>query len=200
MQATEYTPRPLYQFDFSDFEWYQGSDPHVRGRLGRVPSWQVGLSYPSPPMSGPPSPKRICLEKPMTKSPSNVVVPPVTASGLAAGVPASSSSGHPPAEHTSSPQPPTSEATMTIRPRTPTASLIPHSQSSARAETPEPTTDQPVNSSPSRGGRRSKAHVANACGNCKRAHLSCDVQRPCVRCVATSKAVCHSMNHEILRM
>ena len=37
--------------------------------------------------------------------------------------------------------------------------------------------------------RRTKAHVASACMNCKRAHLSCDVQRPCTRCVATGKQV-----------
>lgn len=37
--------------------------------------------------------------------------------------------------------------------------------------------------------RRTKAHVASACINCKRAHLSCDVQRPCARCIATGKQV-----------
>lgn len=45
---------------------------------------------------------------------------------------------------------------------------------------------------PSRGtkpARRTKAHVASACVNCKKAHLSCDVQRPCGRCVASGKQV-----------
>lgn len=37
--------------------------------------------------------------------------------------------------------------------------------------------------------RRNKAHVASACVNCKRAHLSCDVQRPCTRCVTSGKEV-----------
>jgi Fungal Zn(2)-Cys(6) binuclear cluster domain len=37
--------------------------------------------------------------------------------------------------------------------------------------------------------RRGKAHVAKACQNCKKAHLSCDDQRPCGRCVATRKEV-----------
>lgn len=41
-----------------------------------------------------------------------------------------------------------------------------------------------------RPARRAKAHVASACVNCKRAHLSCDVQRPCSRCVAGGKEVC----------
>lgn len=41
----------------------------------------------------------------------------------------------------------------------------------------------------SRPSRRSKTHVASACVNCKRAHLSCDDQRPCARCVASNKQV-----------
>jgi hypothetical protein len=42
---------------------------------------------------------------------------------------------------------------------------------------------------PRTGSRRAKAHVARACQNCKKAHLSCDEQRPCTRCVATRKEV-----------
>lgn len=45
----------------------------------------------------------------------------------------------------------------------------------------------------SRVGRKAKAHVASACMNCKRAHLSCDTQRPCTRCVASGKQVCPDM-------
>lgn len=37
--------------------------------------------------------------------------------------------------------------------------------------------------------RRTKAHVASACVNCKKAHLSCDAKRPCSRCVAAGKEV-----------
>ncbi|KAK8156372.1 hypothetical protein BKA80DRAFT_136940 [Phyllosticta citrichinensis] len=45
--------------------------------------------------------------------------------------------------------------------------------------------------------RRNKAHVASACVNCKRAHLSCDVQRPCMRCVASGKeATCFDVQHK----
>ncbi|RMZ69035.1 C6 zinc finger domain-containing [Pyrenophora seminiperda CCB06] len=40
---------------------------------------------------------------------------------------------------------------------------------------------------PTKPARRTKAHVASACVNCKKAHLSCDVQRPCGRCVASGK-------------
>ncbi|CAK4031394.1 hypothetical protein AC578_9363 [Lecanosticta acicola] len=51
--------------------------------------------------------------------------------------------------------------------------------------------------SSSKGGRKSKAHVASACINCKRAHLSCDVNRPCGRCVASGKQdTCIDVQHK----
>lgn len=37
--------------------------------------------------------------------------------------------------------------------------------------------------------RRTKAHVASACVNCKKKHLGCDAARPCRRCVLSGKAV-----------
>jgi len=37
--------------------------------------------------------------------------------------------------------------------------------------------------------RRGKGHVAKACMNCKKAHLSCDNNRPCGRCVNNNKQV-----------
>jgi len=37
--------------------------------------------------------------------------------------------------------------------------------------------------------RRTKAHVASACVNCKKKHLGCDPARPCRRCVLAGKAV-----------
>lgn len=37
--------------------------------------------------------------------------------------------------------------------------------------------------------RRTKAHVASACVNCKKKHLGCDPARPCRRCVLGGKAV-----------
>jgi hypothetical protein len=37
--------------------------------------------------------------------------------------------------------------------------------------------------------KRFKAHVASACVNCRKAHLSCDAQRPCSRCMASGKQV-----------
>ncbi|KAF1923946.1 uncharacterized protein M421DRAFT_73999 [Didymella exigua CBS 183.55] len=45
--------------------------------------------------------------------------------------------------------------------------------------------------------RRTKAHVASACVNCKKAHLSCDVQRPCGRCVSSGKQdTCKDVLHK----
>ncbi|PSK59355.1 Transcription activator of gluconeoproteinsis ERT1 [Elsinoe australis] len=38
-----------------------------------------------------------------------------------------------------------------------------------------------------RPGRRPKATALTACNNCKRAHLGCDVGRPCSRCILSGK-------------
>ncbi|KAK5112614.1 hypothetical protein LTR62_003929 [Meristemomyces frigidus] len=70
-----------------------------------------------------------------------------------------------------------------------------------RAPPPEPDPDTALGrtlSGPSgRGGRRAKTHVASACINCKRAHLSCDVQRPCSRCVSSGKQdTCVDVQHK----
>lgn len=40
-----------------------------------------------------------------------------------------------------------------------------------------------------RPGRRPKATALTACNNCKRAHLGCDVGRPCSRCILSGKQV-----------
>lgn len=47
-----------------------------------------------------------------------------------------------------------------------------------------------------RTSRRTKAHVAKACQNCKKAHLSCDTARPCARCVASGKQVTRQSTFE----
>ncbi|KAF2833209.1 hypothetical protein CC86DRAFT_389537 [Ophiobolus disseminans] len=50
---------------------------------------------------------------------------------------------------------------------------------------------------PTKPARRTKAHVASACVNCKKAHLSCDVQRPCNRCVSSGKQdSCKDVQHK----
>ncbi|PIA18612.1 hypothetical protein COEREDRAFT_79642 [Coemansia reversa NRRL 1564] len=46
-------------------------------------------------------------------------------------------------------------------------------------------------------GRGAKPHVPSACTNCKRAHLACDLQRPCRRCVNTGKCeTCKDVQHK----
>jgi hypothetical protein len=52
---------------------------------------------------------------------------------------------------------------------------------------------------PTKPARRTKAHVASACVNCKKAHLSCDIQRPCGRCVASGKQVSSQGSNMSLR-
>ncbi|KAJ9366654.1 transcriptional regulator family: Fungal Specific TF [Paecilomyces variotii] len=50
---------------------------------------------------------------------------------------------------------------------------------------------------PPRTTRRTKAHVASACVNCKRKHLGCDSARPCRRCVVAGKAAsCVDVTHK----
>ncbi|KAL4891542.1 hypothetical protein BDV59DRAFT_194246 [Aspergillus ambiguus] len=50
---------------------------------------------------------------------------------------------------------------------------------------------------PQRGTRRTKAHVASACVNCKKKHLGCDPARPCRRCVLSGKeATCVDVTHK----
>ncbi|KAL1999437.1 hypothetical protein VTN02DRAFT_4518 [Thermoascus thermophilus] len=50
---------------------------------------------------------------------------------------------------------------------------------------------------PPRQTRRTKAHVASACVNCKRKHLGCDSARPCRRCVLAGKAsTCVDVTHK----
>ena len=51
-------------------------------------------------------------------------------------------------------------------------------------------------SPPQRPTRRTKAHVASACVNCKKKHLGCDPARPCRRCVLSGKAVSSDCNKQ----
>lgn len=56
----------------------------------------------------------------------------------------------------------------------------------------------PTSDGSSSAGRKSvKAHVPSACLNCKRAHLACDVGRPCRRCVNLGKSdTCVDVQHK----
>ena len=152
--------------------------------------------YPSPPMSSPPSPSRTqppesFIQSDRYSSPAGrtseglVISLPALASSLPTAQPASPPSffGRRPNHPTLNTAPPTAVAHYgpignfsVDRPR-PASPNVPDASS-----TTGPSTSM-------RGGRRSKTHVASACINCKRAHLSCDIQRPCARCVASGKQV-----------
>ncbi|PKS08981.1 hypothetical protein jhhlp_003594 [Lomentospora prolificans] len=53
---------------------------------------------------------------------------------------------------------------------------------STQASTPAATSFEPP-----RPARKAKGHVASACVPCKKAHLRCDAQRPCSRCLMNGK-------------
>ncbi|KAJ5805401.1 uncharacterized protein N7503_003003 [Penicillium pulvis] len=56
---------------------------------------------------------------------------------------------------------------------------------------------QPSRSLAPKSTRRTKAHVASACVNCKKKHLGCDPARPCRRCVLAGKAAsCVDVTHK----
>ncbi|KJZ79846.1 hypothetical protein HIM_00560 [Hirsutella minnesotensis 3608] len=51
--------------------------------------------------------------------------------------------------------------------------------------------------SPPKSQRKTKGHVASACVPCKRAHLRCDAQRPCSRCLSNGKEdACVDVQHK----
>ncbi|KAI5239983.1 hypothetical protein E4T42_08523 [Aureobasidium subglaciale] len=185
---------------------------------GGSPSWQLLPSYPSPPMSSPPSPQRkgsdippsqatafqnftlstttTSINPPTTSSDFTITFVPtdVSASTLQS-IPRSldlvqvAGSSDAPRTYSSS----SAESIALIR-RTGSISSV--SNVLDHLPTAGPSARQPSPNT-GRGGRRAKSHVANACNNCKRAHLSCDVERPCSRCTATGKSdTCRDVPHK----
>lgn len=148
-------------------------------------------SYPSPPMSNSPSPPRLPQDRPVpftsASQPStsssltatSSLMPAVAIAAASLGAPFYEPAAQGPGDARSLPHPATAVVTTSQTQSSATTVAAWHRQESA------PTTG----STSSRGGRKSKAHVASACINCKRAHLSCDVNRPCARCVASGKQV-----------
>ncbi|KAK6332373.1 hypothetical protein TWF696_003091 [Orbilia brochopaga] len=72
------------------------------------------------------------------------------------------------------------------RPR-PEFSSPPSQRPDSQSYFPHQSPRQQPFSPPQQPPRRAKAHVPSACVNCKNAHLACDVQRPCPRCISTGK-------------
>lgn len=152
-------------------------------------------AYPSPPMSNPPSPTRHLPELSFQSSTGvEQSIPPITAPTTTTGV--ALTQERPTAYSTtfdSSPFTPQSLQPQSRAPPpftyTPTGPISGYGAGEAVGTQYSAQHTGEGDSSGLRGGRKSKAHVASACVNCKRAHLSCDVQRPCARCVAAGKQV-----------
>lgn len=153
------------------------------------------FAYPSPPMSVPPSPSEappaVATTTATTRGPSLPTATEGPVISPAIGYPATtvfppqqntydSPSFVPASQYGSAAEVPTHQGQRALPPHS--SSTI-DTAAAQRASSAGPST--------SRAGRRSKAHVASACVNCKRAHLSCDIQRPCERCVNSGKQVCH---------
>ncbi|KAJ5042155.1 uncharacterized protein L3040_004712 [Drepanopeziza brunnea f. sp. 'multigermtubi'] len=74
----------------------------------------------------------------------------------------------------------------------------PHPQALQQFPAPDrqPVMEAPGFESPKQQ-RKTKGHVASACVPCKRAHLRCDAQRPCSRCLSNGKEeTCIDVQHK----
>ncbi|KAF9974008.1 hypothetical protein BGZ73_002705 [Actinomortierella ambigua] len=59
------------------------------------------------------------------------------------------------------------------------------------------TSTLPSTSAPPARSKPNKVHVPSACINCKKAHLACDISRPCKRCVSVGKDdTCRDVEHK----
>ncbi|KAI9024296.1 hypothetical protein CLU79DRAFT_746487 [Phycomyces nitens] len=72
-------------------------------------------------------------------------------------------------------------------------------EAATNPETPHtPHSHEDLPKSPTMPTKRGyKSHVPSACINCKKAHLACDVSRPCKRCVSLNKTdTCQDIKHK----
>ena len=146
--------------------------------------------YPSPPMSSPPSPTRRPSDLTLPPTHSEQFQPTSTIPPLTSATPAYST------QQTTAPATTSGLAKPDVPAYHPSASFATGlgSATFGSAASPYVSTSyaQPAvahQRTRSHDARKAKTHVASACINCKRAHLSCDVQRPCTRCVASGKQV-----------
>ncbi|KAG0379145.1 hypothetical protein BGX24_001551, partial [Mortierella sp. AD032] len=71
------------------------------------------------------------------------------------------------------------------------------SSSSAPADPTTMSAAVPLHPHPVPRVKSTKAHVPSACINCKKAHLACDLSRPCKRCVSVGKDdTCRDVEHK----
>lgn len=178
------------------------------GRLSLNLSWSnnacgsIRAPYPSPPMSGSPleeNPSELSGgSRDQRQSESGIA----TTNGVSGSITAPSTSviGEPEGRHLQSAHEQgggfTERRDMIHEPLLASRALAFGGELSASAETAyAPTGTAGLASAaktrplPPRTTRRTKAHVASACVNCKRKHLGCDSARPCRRCVVAGKAV-----------
>lgn len=150
------------------------------------------VSYNSPPMSDPPTPSRIPQHdsSPLIRDTRPAATASTTTSTHMPGLAITTTTFEPPFYESIPRQiepdrQPAGHATL-MQPAQSSLQPDPGQESTHGQETSQIATQ----SSGFRGGRKAKAHVASACINCKRAHLSCDIGRPCARCIASGKQVC----------
>ena len=172
-----------------------GSDP-LQFALGpgpSIPSYQDNFRAPylSPPMSGSPSPEsrsgpiRGTRRRQRSSSPYSPTTagPTTIESGSRHGAHNSISSINLVLNHEAT-QPPQNQVSTASS----TATGFPAQENPTSLGTASlPPGTGPL---PPRLTRRTKAHVASACVNCKQKHLGCDSARPCRRCVLAGKEVC----------
>jgi len=163
--------------------------------LGYAGTYPWLIAYPSPPMSNPPSPPRtLPFQPPSIPGPTpSATSTPGSIATFAPAFATSLPSAQPGLPPTFTNQPFITAPFAWPQPPGPTGHIasyrpppIFHGTSSSSIDAPSSSNEAGLST---RGGRRSKTHVASACVNCKRAHLSCDVQRPCTRCVSSGKQV-----------
>ncbi|KAL7273073.1 hypothetical protein RUND412_004097 [Rhizina undulata] len=162
------------------------------------------VPYPSPPMSHSPPPLRpLSPKQDARQRPSNSISIPLEAHGAhyrsaeqhryhhdhhQAPASATTASSSAESEHFPMPFPPMNSGE---------SSMASAAQMSATSESRRsPFLAQP-SFLPPQLPRRPKSHVASACVNCKKAHLACDVRRPCPRCVGLGKQdTCRDVQHK----
>jgi Fungal Zn(2)-Cys(6) binuclear cluster domain len=193
----QHTRLPNFPFHFPSFKNHRSSlesrfTPHLTlPKPAIVPAW---ASLPTPPMSGSPPPeppsdppqivgrRRKRSETPPTTTAPAALSPPTPLEHSAQSTATQPRGGQPGGEirsqsavyASSYPPPP-----VTYGPGVPMGVL---------ATTPPDTLFAAGQVSP-KAVRKTKAHVASACVNCKKKHLRCDNARPCRRCVQGGKEV-----------
>ncbi len=191
----QHTRPPNFPLHFSSFKSHRSSIGQSRFAVNltlpkptAVPLW---ASLPSPPMSGspPPDPPQIAGRRRKRSE-----TPPITAASAAGSPPTSlDQSGRATFGQVGGGQPGGDGSAQNILysasylpPPAAYGSALPMG---ALAATPPDTLFPPGQVSP-KAVRKTKAHVASACVNCKKKHLRCDNARPCRRCVQSGKEVC----------